>query len=157
MKWNKMSNQSFFRWSRVMRGPKGQRGLRGPRGPMNSECSEGSKSQECPDLPKPKGTRIPEKNLFHRSVVRSVVVDYFTRKSSCVASARYAALSNGGVPHPVLDRGGTPFSPGQGGYRIQSWLGGYPIQSWLGGVPPSQSKPGMGVPLCQLDGIPPES
>ena len=59
-----------------------------------------------------------------------------------VASARYADLSSdgeGGMPHPVLDRGypipsldrrGTISSPGwEGGYLIQSWAGGYPIQS----------------------------
>ena len=69
-----------------------------------------------------------------------------------VASARYAALSNGGgggtpsnpgwgvphpvlywgVPHPVL-AGGYPVLAG--GYPIQSWPGGYTIQSWLGDTP----------------------
>ena len=60
-----------------------------------------------------------------------------------VASARYAALSNGeGVPHPVLDRG-------MGGYPIQSWPGGYPIHSCWGRyprIPPIQTWDGY--PLC---------
>ena len=52
-----------------------------------------------------------------------------------VASARYAALSNG-VPHPVLARGDTPSSPGQGVPHpvLGGW--GYPIPgSGVWGVP----------------------
>ena len=107
------------------------------------------------------------KIMIHKKVLLRERKRYTARR---VASARYAALSNGGgggegLPHPLLDRG----------YPIQSWLGGgeYPIQSWLEGVTPL-SRPGMGyppiqtwdgVPLCpdlgwgtlpgQLDGIPP--
>ena len=62
----------------------------------------------------------------------------------CVASARYAALSNGGG-------GGTPFSPGGGGYPRYPWPGldggggtlDTPYHLDLVGVPP---RPGMGYP-----------
>ena len=54
-----------------------------------------------------------------------------------VASVRYAALSNGGVPHPVLVGGtpsqvqvrGTSSSPGQRFTPSQVQVGGYPIPS----------------------------
>ena len=46
-----------------------------------------------------------------------------------VAGAHYAALSNEGVPHPVLAGGeGVPHPVlARWGYPIQSWPGGYPI------------------------------
>ena len=88
--------------------------------------------------------------------------------ASRIASARYAALSNGwgGTPptiHPDLVReGGTlphhPSRPGQGVPQvtptIQSWDGvpPYPDLRW-GILPP---RPGMGYPPTQtLDGVPP--
>ena len=68
----------------------------------------------------------------------------------------------GGVPHPVMVGGGTPYSHG-GGYppTIQTWPGGYPRYlpppSRPGmGYPPS-SRPGMGYPptIQTWNGVPP--
>ena len=87
-----------------------------------------------------------------------------TRKSSCgnargtpplrVASARYAALSNGwgGVPHPVLVV--------VGGYPIQSWWWGGtlgpPHHPDLAGGTPHHPDLGWGTPHTQTwDGVPP--
>ena len=84
-----------------------------------------------------------------------------------VASARYAALSNGGVPYPIMG-GGVPIQSWPGGYPnpvlargypIQSWPGGYPIQSWPGGYP-SQSLvgvPGVTPTIQTWDGVPPST
>ena len=70
------------------------------------------------------------------------------RFTAChVASARYAALSNGeGVPHPVLVVGGTLPTT-----TMQTWSGGVPptIQTWSWGSPGTPlppSRPGMGYP-----------
>ena len=81
----------------------------------------------------------------------------------CVASAHYAALSNGGGGYPIqswLWQGGTPSSPGWG-YPIPGPGGGYPIiQSWLGDTPSSPGQGGTpsqvqgGIPH-QLAGVPP--
>ena len=85
---------------------------------------------------------------------KKVILRERKRHTTCrVASARYADLS----PDPVLDGGGdgTPSSPGQRGYIIQSWMGvpwgppsraewGYPPTWTWDGVPPS--RPGMGYP-----------
>ena len=84
-----------------------------------------------------------------------------------VASARYAALSNGGgvggTPPSRPDRGNprvpsTPVRPGWGAPpTVQTWPGGYP------GYPPhpdlgcgTPSRPAMGYPpVPTLDGVPP--
>ena len=77
-----------------------------------------------------------------------------------IASACYAALSNGGggVPHPVMvggtwgtppsrpDQGGTPSNHGTLGY-----LGVPPVQTW-DGVPPTQTWDG--VPPYTWNGVP---
>ena len=67
------------------------------------------------------------------------------------------------VPHPVLDLGGTPSSPGWGstlGYPPPTWTWdgvAPPAWTWDGYPPSPPPGPGMGYPPHhhQLDGVPP--
>ena len=77
---------------------------------------------------------ISVSNLFSNLISNKKVLLRERYTARRVASARYAALSNGGrgVPHPVMVGGTHPVMVGRQ-YPIQSW--GVPIQSWWWGVP----------------------
>ena len=92
--------------------------------------------------------------LVHYNINKKVLLREHKRHTICrVASARYAALSNGGgglphpvlaggVPYPVLVRGVPPSIPGMGTPPV-SWMG-YPSAWTWDGVPPISW---MGYPL----------